>query len=357
MHQLFDASHNTSSSTQPAQSRWLFIAGIRVEIRTAILGLLLVVVMLVAGITGLLLGDYPMTTTEALGYLIGVGNDPLGVFFVQHQRLPRVLAAAAIGASLGIAGTIFQQLSRNALGSPDLIGFTTGAATGAVAAIILGNAGPFQTAIGAIIGGAVTAVIVYALALQNHKLSALRLILVGIGVAAFLQAVNGLLIVKASLSAAQTAALWLAGSFNAMTWSKLLVALLLQAMLVPIALALARPLSLLTLGDDLATGLGLRVERRRAQLIAVGVALTALAVAVAGPIAFVALAAPQLARKLSMTSGVGMATAALMGSVLVLVSDIIAQRMFAPVQLPVGVVTGLLGGMYLLGLLAFQWRR
>jgi hypothetical protein len=110
-------------------------------------------------------------------------------------------------------------------------------------------------------------------------------------------------------------------------------------------------------GDDLAIGLGVDVERRRRELMIVGVALTAISVAVAGPIAFVALAAPQLARRISRASGIGMGNAALMGAALVAVSDIIAQRIFAPTQLPVGVVTGLLGGVYLVWLLGRQWRK
>ena len=175
--------------------------------------------------------------------------------------------------------------------------------------------------------------------------------------ASILSAVNALLMVKASINAAQTAAQWLAGSFNATTWGEVGFALSTILVLVPVALLLARPLSVMITGDDLAIGLGVDVERRRRELMIVGVALTAISVAVAGPIAFVALAAPQLARRISRASGIGMGNAALMGAALVAVSDIIAQRIFAPTQLPVGVVTGLLGGVYLVWLLGRQWRK
>ena len=132
---------------------------------------------------------------------------------------------------------------------------------------------------------------------------------------------------------------------------------LLLLVLLPVAGALARPLGVLVLGDELAGGLGVRVDRARAGLVIVGVALVAIATAAAGPIAFIALAAPQIARKLTRTSGIGLGSAALVGAVLVLASDLIAQRLFAPTQLAVGVVTGTVGGAYLVWLLGSEWRK
>lgn len=337
-------------------NRFIGIRGFRLERRAVVLGVVLGALIFAIAIAALLIGDYPMTVAEVIGNLFGFGTDPLGQYFVQSQRLPRVLAAVGVGIGLGIAGNIFQQLSGNTLGSPDIIGFSTGSATGAVLAIIVFHASPAAIAAGALIGGVLTAAAVYGLSLHNSKLSATRLVLVGIGMAAILQAANGLMVVKASLSTAQNAAQWLAGSFNATTWTEVWLALSALGILLPGSLLLARPLGILTTGDDLATGLGLQVEYVRGALIAIGVTLTALCVALAGPIAFVALAAPQLARRLSRTSGVGMGNAALMGAVLVLGSDLIAQRVFAPTQLPVGVVTGLLGGVYLVWLLGRQWR-
>lgn len=111
------------------------------------------------------------------------------------------------------------------------------------------------------------------------------------------------------------------------------------------------------MGDDLATGLGVQVERTRLYLVTVGIALVSVATAATGPIAFVALAAPQIARRLTRTSGIGLGSAALMGGAIVLAGDLIAQRLFAPTQLPVGVITGSLGGIYLIWLLITEWRR
>lgn len=351
------ATSDTGSQATTNTSRFRTIAGIRLERNAVLLGAILVAIVFAAMIGALSLGDYPMTAWETIANLFGFSDDYLGQFFVQSQRLPRVMATIAVGAALGVSGCIFQQLSGNTLGSPDIIGFTTGSATGAVVTIIILDGSPIATAVGALLGGAGSALAVYALTLSNGKLSAARLVLVGIGMASILSAVNALLMVKASINAAQTAAQWLAGSFNATTWGEVGFALSAILVLVPAALLLARPLSVMITGDDLAIGLGVDVERRRRELMIVGVALTAISVAVAGPIAFVALAAPQLARRISRASGIGMGNAALMGAALVAVSDIIAQRIFAPTQLPVGVVTGLLGGVYLVWLLGRQWRK
>ena len=336
------ATSDTVPQATTNTSRFRTIAGIRLERNAVLLGAILVAIVFAAMIGALSLGDYPMTAWETVANLFGFSDDYLGQFFVQSQRLPRVMATIAVGAALGASGCIFQQLSGNTLGSPDIIGFTTGSATGAVVTIIVLDGSPIATAVGALLGGAGAALAVYALTLSNGKLSAARLVLVGIGMASILSAVNALLMVKASINAAQTAAQWLAGSFNATTWGEVGFALSTILVLVPAALLLARPLSVMITGDE---------------LMIVGVALTAISVAVAGPIAFVALAAPQLARRISRASGIGMGNAALMGAALVAVSDIIAQRIFAPTQLPVGVVTGLLGGVYLVWLLGRQWRK
>ncbi|MFT4210528.1 MAG: iron chelate uptake ABC transporter family permease subunit [Microbacterium sp.] len=329
---------------------------LRVTRRGTVAGILLAVVIVVLAAAGVMIGDYPMTTWQTLQALTGTGADHLAQYFVQQQRVPRVLTAALVGAALAASGSIFQPLSANPLGSPDVIGFTVGSATGALVQIIVFGGGPVATAVGALVGGFGTALVVYVLA-WRRGLAGFRLVLVGIGVAAVLQGLNSLLVVRASLAAAQTASVWLAGSFNTTTWTEAGLVALAVVVLGPIALALSRPLSIMTMGDDLATGLGVRVERTRLWLVVVGVALVSLATAAAGPIAFVALAAPQLARRVTGTRGVGMPGAMLMGAALVLAADVVAQRLFAPTQLPVGVVTGALGGVYLIWVLARQWRR
>ena len=329
---------------------------LRVERRAVSVGIILGVVIVAASVVALLIGDYPLSVWQTISSLFGAGADPLGQYFVQQQRAPRIVAAIAVGAALGVSGCIFQSLSSNPLGSPDVIGFTVGSATGALLQIVVFDGGPAAVAMGAILGGFGTACVVYIFA-WRQGLAGFRLVLVGVGVSATLQGINSLLVVRASLSAAQSAAQWMAGSFNATTWGETVLILAGACILVPVALILAWPLNVMTSGDDLAAALGVRVERRRTELMIVGVALVSLAVAAAGPISFVALAAPQLARRLTRTGGIGMGTAAMMGSALVVVSDVVAQRIFAPTQLPVGVVTGSLGGIYLVWLLAREWKR
>lgn len=357
---VYDA--GAPSQPHPDRSRARFFSirageySLRVERRAAVVGGILLVASALVAVAAMMFGDYPLSAPKVVSALFGASDDRLATYFVQELRAPRAAAALGVGAALGVAGCIFQQLTQNPLGSPDITGFNVGAATGAVVQIIVFNGGPLAVAMGALVGGFVTGAVVYLLA-RGPGLSGNRFVLIGIGVSFILQGVNSLLVVRADLAAAQTAAQWLAGTFNASTWEKTAALLVALAVLLSCALLLSRPLGAMMAGDDLAIGLGVRTERRRIELIAIGVILVAVTVAVAGPIAFVALAAPQLARRLSRTAGVGMGSAALMGALLVLTSDVIAQRLFAPTQLPVGVVTGTLGGAYLIWLLASEWKK
>lgn len=329
---------------------------LRPERRALVVGAMIVMALFVVGIAAMLIGDYPLSVRDVLAAINGTNADYLANYFVRDIRLPRVVTALLVGAGLGTSGSIFQSISSNALGSPDIIGFTTGAATGALVQIIVFEAGPGSVAVGALIGGFATAFVVYVLAWRKG-LAGYRLVLVGIGVSAVLQAVNSLLVVRASLTSAQTAAQWLAGSLNARGWVEVGLVGVSVAILLPLALWMSRALGAMVMGDDLATGLGVKVERTRLCMIVIGIALVSIATAATGPIAFVALAAPQIARKLTRGSGIGIGAAALMGAVIVLVGDVVAQRIFAPTQLPVGVVTGSLGGVYLMWLLVTEWRR
>ncbi|WP_150461163.1 FecCD family ABC transporter permease [Nesterenkonia ebinurensis] len=326
------------------------------ERRTLLVGVAMLLVCAALSVAGLLFGDYPLTVSEVIGYLLGDTTDQLAGFFVREQRLPRVLLAVLVGAALGISGQIFQALSQNPLGSPDIIGFTTGSATGAVVQIIIFDTGPAGAAAGALLGGLTTALVIYLLAYRSG-VSGLRLVLVGIGIGLMLGALNTLLVARAALTTAQTAAQWLAGSLNATTWHQVLLVVAALALLMPGVLLRARVLTVMNLGDDTAAGLGVRVERQRLILVVCGVALVAVATAACGPIAFIALAAPQLARRLTRSNQAGFLPAALMGACLVLGSDILAQRLFAPTQLAVGVVSGTLGGLYLICLLALERRK
>lgn len=328
---------------------------VRIERRTIAVGFALATAVLLAGLVGLASGDYGLSVGDVVRGLFVPSDDPFTIVVLRDLRIPRVLAAALVGAALGVSGAILQSISGNPLGSPDIVGFTTGAATGALLQIIVFDASTNGVALGAVVGGLGAAAAMYALAYRDG-VSGYRLVLVGIGLAAMLQAANTWLIVRADLSAAQVGAQWLAGSLNAVTWGEVATITATVLILVPAAMALRRELAALALGDPVAIALGVSAERTRRRLILISLLLVAVATAITGPIAFVALAAPQLARRLTRTAMVGLGTAALMGALLVIVGDIVAQRLFAPTQLPVGVVTGTLGGGYLIWLLSREWR-
>lgn len=274
---------------------------------------------------------------------------------VLEWRLPRVAMALLLGAALGVSGAIFQSLLRNPLGSPDILGFNTGAYSGVLVALVLFQQNSEAVTLAALLGGVLTAGVVYLFAWRNG-VETFRLIIVGISVRALLMALNGWLIISASLEAALSAGLWSAGSLNGITWAKTAPAVAVLAALLLTAL-LARRMRLLEMGDDTACALGVPVERSRLWLMLLGVVLTAASTALAGPISFVALLAPQIARRLCGGIKGALPLAALCGALLLLAADYAAQHLFLPYQLPVGVVTVSLGGLYLIALLVREARR
>ncbi|MGO2669068.1 MAG: FecCD family ABC transporter permease, partial [Microbacterium gubbeenense] len=291
-----------------------------------------------------------LTPGEVLRALGGTGEDA-AVKVVQTVRLPRMLTAILAGAALGVSGAVFQSVSRNALGSPEIIGFTTGAATGAIMQIVLYDAGGVRIAIGALAGGVLTALVVYLLSVRGRVSGGYQLILTGIGVGAILQAVNEILLAYGGLDQAIQANVWLAGSLYLRGWVHVVTAGAACALLVPLIAVLARRASLMEMGDDIARQLGVRTERTRVSLIFAAVLLAAAATAACGPIAFVALAAPQLVRRLTGSQSLPVVGAAAMGACLLVVSDIVSQLLPIDANVPIGRVTGIIGGCYLIWLL------
>lgn len=309
-----------------------------------LVGLLLAILLLGTG-------TLSFSPGEVLGSLTGTGGNATADRVIFRIRLPRLLTALFVGGALGMAGSIFQSISRNALGSPDVIGFTTGAATGAIVQIMLFDAGPLETSVAAVLSGVGTAILVFLLAMKGRTTGGYRLVLTGIGVGAILSGVNTVLLVMGDLDQAASAQLWLAGSLNTRTWSHVVPAAIGFFAILPVAVLHARRLTLLEMGDDAARQLGIGAERTRLVMVLAAVGLTAIATAAAGPIAFIALAGPQLARRLTRSPDVPVVSGALMGMVLLLAADLISQRFPLNLSLPIGSTTGLLGGAYLLWLL------
>ncbi|WP_212591330.1 FecCD family ABC transporter permease [Brachybacterium timonense] len=316
----------------------------------AVTGILLALTA-VLGIVAMTIGTLPIPFADVVASLLGEGRDARQDQVVRGLRLPRVLTAVFAGAALGVSGAVFQSVSRNALGSPDVIGFTTGAATGAIVQIVVFQAEPLQISIGAVAGGLLTAAAVYVLSVKDGVTGGYRLVLVGIGVGAVLGALNGLLLMTGDLDSAIAANLWLSGSLDARKWAHALPVLIGTLLIVPLVGALARRASLMEMGDDLAQQLGVRVERTRVLLMLAAVALAGLATGAAGPIAFVALAAPQLVTRLTRARGLPVVSAAAMGACLLVTADVLAQLLPITAAVPIGRMTGILGGIYLIWLL------
>ena len=323
--------------------------------RLLIACLLLMVGCLFFALWGLRSGAVTLEISQIIAAL--TGDEPRSLTMVVTEwRLPRVLMALLIGAALGVSGAIFQSLMRNPLGSPDVMGFNTGAWSGVLVAMVLFGQHLTAIALAAMAGGLLTSLVVWLLAWRNG-IETFRLIIIGIGVRAMLFAFNTWLLLKASLDTALTAGLWNAGSLNGLTWAKTWPSAPIIILMLAAAGLLVRRMRLLEMGDDSACALGVSVERSRLAMMLVAVVLTAAATALAGPISFIALVAPHIARRLSGTARWGLTQAALCGALLLLAADLCAQQLFMPYQLPVGVVTVSIGGIYLIALLIQESRK
>ncbi len=328
---------------------------LRWQPRTVVVCAILAAVTVIVAVLSLTTGDYPVPLSGVIDSLLGQGSGA-DSFIVVTLRLPRLVSALLIGAALGMSGTVFQSLSRNPLGSPDIIGFTSGAASGAVLEILVFHGDQFAIAVAAILGGLATALVVYLLSFRKGKVAGYRLILVGIGISAMLASFTSYLLTRASLYDAQNAQVWLIGSLNAIGWNVVAPLFIALVVLTPIVIVAGRTLGWMEMGDDVARALGVPVERTRLVLIVAATALAAAATAAAGPVGFVALAAPQLCRRLTRSSGALVVPAAFMGALLLSASDFGAQRVVPSTALPVGVMTGVIGGAYLCWLLAHEWK-
>ncbi|GAB3440183.1 FecCD family ABC transporter permease [Actinophytocola sediminis] len=316
-------------------------------------GIALAVLAAALVITALSVGTVAISPDEVLRALAGSGTRR-AEYIVNEVRAPRALTGALAGAAFGISGAVFQGLIRNPLASPDIIGITMGASAAAVVAIVVFGATGAPVSVSAFCGALGTAVLIYLLA-WRRGMNGYRLVLVGIAVAAVLSSVVSYLMTRAQVRDAQQALVWLTGSLTARTWTDVVPLAIALLVLLPTALVLASGMRPLQFGDDAATGLGVRVERHRLGLIVTAVALAAAATAAAGPVAFVAFVSAPIARALTRGNGPALLPAALVGAVVLVGSDLVAQHvlvLFGIVALPVGVVTGVLGAPYLLWLMA-----
>lgn len=311
----------------------------------------LVVGSLVAALVGafavrVLLGDYTVTVPDFVRILLGE-EIPVATFIVWESKLPRAVLAVLVGVALGSAGALFQTLLRNPLASPDVVGVSLGASAAGVFALLVLGLRDGAVSVFAVVGAVVVAAVVRWVA---GTTGGYRLVLVGVGVAAAMVSVVQYLFARSSTYDVQLALRWLVGSLNNVPWSTIGALAAVLVVLLPVLVWLARAVPVLELGADAAAGLGVPAHRTDVLLL-VGVLLTAAAVAAAGPVSFVAFMAGPIARGLlggrhSLLGG------ALVGAVLMLLADYTAAYLVPGVVLPVGVVTGAVGGPFLLWLLA-----
>ncbi|MBD2500000.1 FecCD family ABC transporter permease [Anabaena azotica] len=298
-------------------------------------------------------GEYPISPWDIVKTVLGLDTgNPDHAFVIYNLRLPRTLVAVMVGAGLAISGTIFQAIVRNPLADPGIIGINAGASLAAVTVIILFPGTPtYFLPLSAFFGALLMATLIYSLAWNNGS-SPLLFILMGVGLSAIATAFTSLLITFGEIYHVSEALVWLAGSVHARTWEQVFSLLPWLLVLIPMALILARHLNALNLGDDVAKGLGTHVEWQRGLLLLVGVALAGTSVATAGMIGFVGLIAPHIGRQLVGPNHQGLIpTAALLGGMFVVMADFLGRTLFAPIEIPCGVVTAAVGAPYFLYLL------
>jgi iron complex transport system permease protein len=310
----------------------------------------LAVVALTLVVVALSVGDYPLSPPQIVRTLIGAG-ERVEAYVLFQVRAPRVAMAVAVGACLGVAGALLQSLLRNPLASPDLLGISGGSSVAAVfVLLILGVTGPVL-ALAAFAGGLAVAGLLI-LAGRRTGDGGFRLVLAGIGVSFLSVAVVGYLFVRAKIELAASALVWITGSLGSAAWWQVLVVVSVAVLVVPGVIASARWLPIGQLGAATASGLGVRPATVRLVTVVTAVLLTAVTTAFVGPISFIALCAPAIARPLLGHGAVGIGASALVGAALLTSADLVAQFALPGQSLPVGVVTGAVGAVFLLWILA-----
>ncbi|MBU5336051.1 MAG: iron chelate uptake ABC transporter family permease subunit [Intestinibacter bartlettii] len=322
--------------------------------RAIIANVSLIAIVLCICIMMLLYGNTNYSLDVVIRVLRGE-NIQGATFAIATLRLPRMLSGLLVGIAFGIAGNTFQTMLRNPLASPDIIGVTSGSSVAAVFCIlVLGLSGPAVSII-SVISGLLVSMLIYLLS-KDISFSGSRLILIGIGIQAMLQAAISFLLLKASQYDVPGAMRWLSGSLNGMTMKGIPTLFIVVMVFGIISLLFTKYLQVLELGDEFATTLGIRLNLVRIILILSAVFLIAFATSTTGPIAFVAFLAGPIASKIVGRGSSNVLASGLVGALLVLSSDMIGQYVFST-RFPVGVITGILGAPYMLFLLICINRR
>ncbi|MEN2738259.1 iron chelate uptake ABC transporter family permease subunit [Microbacterium sp. X-17] len=310
------------------------------------------------------LGGTSIDLLSVLRTMVGDPPDARTQLAVVEFRMPRTIAAIVAGTALAVAGAITQTIARNPLASPDILGVTSGASLGAVGVLVLagGGAGGLSGAAAflglpaaAFLGGLIAGVAVYLLAYRG-AVDGYRLVLVGLGISWLAASLVTWLLTLGDVTNAAQALTWMTGSLNAEEWAMVGPLAAVTAVLVVLTAALARVLALTGFGEETTVALGVRTNLVRSTALLCAVLLASLATVLAGPVGFVALAAPQIARLLVRSATPPLAASALVGALMMLLADVLTARL-SPVPLPVGIGTAVLGVPYLVWLLIVSQRR
>lgn len=316
------------------------------------MNLLLIIVLLIGIIFSIGLGSIRIPVSEVLKVFLGWGESTYEIVIL-NLRLPRIVVSVMVGASLAVSGAILQALIRNPLASPDLIGTTTGATAAAVAFITFtdGVYSIHWMPLVALLGGLFTASLTYVTAWRKG-MSPFRLALIGVSISSGMGAVTVFFMIASPLHKAQQALGWMTGTVYGSAWQHVLTLLPWTLAFLLLAYQQIRHLNVQELGDDVAQGIGMPIEKKRLLLIAISVALAGAAVGIAGGISFVGLMAPHMARKLVGSAyGALLPASAVLGAMFVLLADLIARTMFVPMDIPAGVFTAAVGAPFFMYLL------
>ncbi|MFF7209324.1 FecCD family ABC transporter permease [Streptomyces sp. NPDC008238] len=317
--------------------------------RAVLVSAVLAVLLAAAVVVYLCVGESFVSPVEVVNVLLGRPSPDQLV--VGTLRLPRLVVGLLAGLAFGVAGALVQTVARNPLASPDVIGVTHGAGAATVAAMSFGLASHTALPYVSIAGGLAASLLVYVFA-WRRGLHASRFVLVGIGVSVALGSLTQLFLTKGDFLVAQQAKVWLTGSLNSRGYDQAAPLATVLLLAVPAVLWAARAQRGASFDDDTAVALGIRLDRVRLGLTALGIVLASVATGATGPVDFVALLAPQIARRLTRTAQIPLLSSALTGALVVVVADLLARRLFSPVELPVGVLTAAVGAPYLMWLIA-----
>ena len=327
---------------------------IRFYPRSLLVGFFTFFSLLTVSIISLCLGEFPISLKGLMLLFVGQGSE-ISEFIIFQVRVPRILAGAIAGFCLGLSGAIFQTLTRNPLASPDLIGITVGASLGAVVTIVLIGGNGLQVAFGALIGVILVTGTIAVLSWQK-RFDANRFVLVGIGIGLAGMACIDFLLTRADIMRAENAYLWLTGSLNAVDKTKLDLGFALILPFMGSATWLSAKLDTLDLGEDVAMSLGIKLVPLQIAAVAIALIAVTCAVFIAGPVAFIALASGPIARSLIGKSP-AIFVSALMGSFILVTADLAARMLFSPTEISVGILTSVLGGLFIIWLMMGQAKK